>query len=104
MISLNPTLIPPGNWLFLDWQQRIAYLGAANHFRSQLPSLGEISTSLLRKELPKLSDILFQLPHDEIGPVAAKIFLRRRILRGKQVRADGIRFQQRPIGNFSVFV
>ena len=77
---------------------------AANHFCPQLASFCEVPTRLLVKELPKTSNILFQLPHNEIGAVAAEIFHARRIERVQQACTSCIRFQQRPIGYFSVLV
>ena len=47
---------------------------------------------------------MFQLPHHEIGAVAPQVFFARRILSGQQSLAGGVGFQQRPIGEFSVFV
>src|SRR5439155_187005 len=104
LILLGPGRIHPGDRLCLDWHQRVACFRSAHHLRPQLVGLREISTGLLIEELPKLPNILFQLPHDEIGAVTAKIFSRRRILRRKQSRVGGIGFQQRPIRYFSVFV
>src|SRR5206468_7804741 len=70
LVLLHRLWVGTRNRLILNWHQRVAWLCAANHFRAQLASLRKIPTSLLVKELPKVSNVLFQLPHDEIGPVA----------------------------------
>src|SRR2546430_17668258 len=74
LILLGPGRIHPGDRLCLDWHQRLACFRAANHLRAELVGLREISIGLLIEELPKLPNILFHLPHDEIGAVTAKIF------------------------------
>ena len=83
LILRNGAWLCAGNRFSLDRHQGIACSRAADHFRAQLIGLREVSTGLLIEELPEASDVLFQLSHDQIGPVAPQIFFRRRILRGQ---------------------
>src|SRR6516225_42012 len=83
LILLNRAWVCARDRFSLNWHQRIACSRAADHFRSQLASLREISASVLIEELPKLSYILFQLAEHKIGPVAPQIFFLRRIYSGQ---------------------
>src|SRR5438094_5128307 len=76
LILLSRRRVGPGNQLLFWRHQRITRLHPANHFRTELASLLDISSGLLMEELPKLSDILFQLAHNKIGAVAAEVFFR----------------------------
>ena len=79
LILRNGARIRAGNRFGLDRHQRIACSRTANHFRAQLVGVRNISASLVIKKLPEASDVLFQLPHDQIASVSPQIFFRRRI-------------------------
>src|ERR1044071_5385891 len=56
------------------------------------------------KKIPEASDVLFQLPHDQIASVSRQILLCWRILRIQQLCGGGIGLEQWPISYFSVLV
>src|ERR1043166_8126115 len=74
LILLSCRPVGPGNRLLFCRHHRIARLRSASDFRAELAGLLEIPTGPVIEKLPKLSDILFQLAHDQISDVAAKIF------------------------------
>ena len=67
-------------------------------------SFSASATRLLAEKLPKASDILMQLAHDEIRSIPADISFLGGVFRRKQTGARGIGIDQRPTGIFSVFV
>src|SRR5438309_2003870 len=56
-----------GNGFDLRWYQWIACARAANNFRTELIGFGKIPAALFVNKSPELSDILLQLPNDQIG-------------------------------------
>src|SRR5262249_51212862 len=63
LILLNGAWVCARDRFSLDCHQRIACSRAADHFRTQLVGVCNISTSSLINGLPEASDILFQLAH-----------------------------------------
>ena len=70
LVLCNGPRIRAGNRFGLDRHQRIACSRTTDHFRAQLVGVRNISASLLIKKLPEASDVLFQLPHDQIASVS----------------------------------
>src|SRR5215216_2406197 len=104
LILRNGARIRAGNWFGLDWHQRIACSRTADHFRSKLVGVRKISASLLIKKLPEASDVLFQLPHNQIASVSRQVFFRGRIFRVEQTCGGSIGVEQGPVGYLSVLV
>src|SRR5712672_4523036 len=90
LILRNGAWIRARNRFGLDRHQRVACSRTADHFRAQLVGVLNISTSLLVKKLPEASDVLFQLPHDQIASVSRQIFFRWRIFLVEQTRVVSI--------------
>ena len=104
MILFNSARIHARNRFALNRYQRIACSRPADHVSTQLLSLCKISATLIVKKFPEASDVLFQLPYDQIGPVSRQILFRGRIFRIEQSSRGSLGVEQRPICYFSVLV
>src|SRR4029077_9284181 len=104
LILRNGPGICAGNRFGLDRYQRIACSRTADHFRAQLVGVSNTSASLLIKKRPEASDVLFQLPYDQIASVTRQIFFRGSIFRVQQTCGGSIGMEQWPICYLSVLV
>jgi hypothetical protein len=87
-------------WVFAETAPGVAVFRAPDHSRRKFFGLRKIATRLSAEKLPKASDILMQLAHDEIRSIPADISFSGRLPPEANRRS---RYRHRPTADRYIF-